>query len=113
MSVFAKSAAVPNAITPVSHWLAPEGAKPVECIRLRQVETKDSIALGSWSVGSRRSSARRFTSAAALVAAASPGAAAAGWEASSPRTVLAPTRLSTRTLRDEAAQRRLHSRWAS
>ena len=25
----------------------------------------------------------------------------------------APTRLSTRTLRDEAAQRRLHSRWAS
>ncbi len=95
LSVFPKSAALPNAITPVSHWLAPEGAKPVECIRLRQVETKDSVALGSWSVVSRRSSARRLRPAAAFIAAASPGAAAAKWEASSPRAVLAPTHPST------------------
>jgi hypothetical protein len=64
-------------------------------------------------VVSRQPSVRRPTPAASMFAAASPGAAMVGWEASFPRTVLAPTRQSTRTLRDEAAQRRLLLRWGA
>ena len=110
-----KSSALATSCTPVSHWLAPEGAKPIECRRHLPFMAKDKVAgaLGSWPVVSCGPSVRRCTPVASLVAAASLGAAPVGWEASSPRTVLAPTRLSTRTLRDEAAQRRLHSRWAS
>lgn len=107
-----KSLALATVITPVSHWLAPEGAKPMERHRHRPslAKDKDRRALGSWPVVSCGPSVRRRTPAASLFAVASPGGASVGWEASSPRTVLAPTRLSTRTLRDEAAQRRLHSR---
>jgi hypothetical protein len=109
LAVSSKSSALPKVITPVSHWLAPEGAKPVQCNCHRPALAKDK-ALGSWPVVSCGPSVRRRTPAPSVFAAASPGVASLGWEASSPRTVLAPTRLSTRTLRDEAAQRRLHSR---
>ena len=111
-SVCSKSLALVTSCTPVGCWLAPEGAKPMECQRHRASVVKGKVrgALGSWPVVSRGSSVRRRTPTASLFAAASPGAALVGWKASSPRTVLAPTRLSTRTLRDKAAQRRLHSR---
>ena len=113
--VRSKSLGLATVITPVSHWLAPEGAKPMECQRHRPFLAKDKEAgaLGSWPVVSCGPSVSRRTPAASLFAATSPGAASVGWEAFSPLTVLAPTRLSTRTLRDKAAQRRLHSRWAS
>ncbi len=110
-----KSLALATVITPVSYWLAPEGAKPMECKRHRPCSAKDKAqrVLCSWPVVSCGPSARRRMPAASLLAVASPGASSAAWEASSLRTVLAPTRLSTRTLRDKAAQRRLHSRYAS
>jgi len=107
-SVFVSAPVLSQGITAVSHWLAPEGAKPVECYRHHRALAKDKepSALGSWPVGSRGSSVRGRTSVASFSSVASLGAASAGWEASSPRTVLAPTRQSTRTLRDEAAHRR-------
>jgi hypothetical protein len=117
VSVFSKSLALPTRVTAVSYWLAPEGAKPkpIECCRHRPslAKDKEAVALGSWPVVSCGPSVRRRRPAASLFVAASPGGAAVGWAASSARTVLAPTRLSTRTLRDKAAQRRLHSRYAS
>jgi hypothetical protein len=117
VSVFSKPLALPKRATAVSYWLAPEGAKPkpIECCRHRPSLAKDNeaSALGSWPVVSRGPSLRRHAPVPSFASAASLGAASAGWVASSPRTVLAPTRQSTRTLRDEAAQRRLLLRWGS
>ncbi len=116
VSVFAKAFASRTACTPVSLWLAPEGAKPVERNVLRQAVPSKPINPLGWSASPKVREtipARHFTAAASCAAAASPGYSVSLLAGITPRTGLAPTRQSTRTLRDEAAQRRLLLRWAS
>jgi hypothetical protein len=113
--VSVKASASSTHATPVSQWLAPYGALAVPCNGLRPVVPTGNtrFTFGSRSRPLKANPARRFTAAASCFSAASRGLALSRLESATPRPGLAPTRQSTRTLRDEAAQRRLLLRWGS
>ncbi len=96
-SVFPKAISLATSIAAISHWLAPEGAKPVECSRHRPrvAKGKEPVTLGSWPEVSRRSSVRRFTAAAAFIAGPSQGAISAGCPTRRFRAASAPTHRSS------------------
>ena len=115
-SVFAKLVSLATSIAAVSHWLAPEGAKQLRSNRPHPVVPKGStphLTFGSWSKSWKANPARRFAAAASRASAASLGAASAGWEASSPRTGLAPTHPSTGRCAIKPRRAGYVKRWAS
>jgi hypothetical protein len=116
LSAFVKASTTPSAGIPVSRWLALESAKLDSCNGLCQTVPSKPINLLAWSASPKAGEsipARSRRPVPARIAAASPGGALSRLAGITARTGLAPTRQSTRTLRDEAAQRRLLPRWAS
>ncbi len=92
-SLLPKVISLANSIAAVSHWLAPEGAKPMECNRHRPSVAKNikPLTLGSWPEVSRRLSARRFTAAAEFAACPLRGATFAGFQTLPYRAAAAST----------------------